>query len=379
MASEFDLSRSMILARDTRGKGLLAQVRDIASLMWSRRRITAEEYYRYQLYDDRRYDAEARGRFVGDACHLPLIRHTCDIRLWAIADDKIVAHTLLQALGAPVPQIYALIHPLRIVPQAPTLRNAEEVAGFLRDGATYPFFAKPVSGVRSEGIHLVRDFDSAADTVEFQDGTTEPVVEFAERLWKTEGQSKGDGVLLQEVLVPHPELARLTGPAISGFRVLVVINDEGPKVIGAMWKVIGGDAIADNTWRPDALLAAIDLDSGKVTRAVQAQGTPGEEVTHHPVTGEALVGAQIPHWSDVISLCETYAPMATKVRFQGWDIAICEGGPVVIEVNTGSSFQLTQLATGEGIATPEFDQFVKWASSVNETSPRGVEALTSRL
>ncbi len=379
MPDDFDLAQSMRLAQNTRGKGFVSQVRDIAALSLSRRRLSVEEYYRYRLYDDQRYDTEAKQRFLGERCHMPLIRTTCDLRWWAVTDDKAVGYTMLSALGAPVPRAYAIVHPHRLVPGAPTLRSEAEVAAFLRDGATYPFFAKPVSGVRSDDIHLVASHDADADSVTFHDGRTERVDAFAALLCAIEGQTRGDGVLLQEKLVPHPELARLTGPAISGLRVLVTMDVDGPHVIGAMWKVIGGDAIADNTWRPDSLLAAVDLASGEVTRLLRVRGVVVDELTHHPATGEALVGVTLPHWSEVVAMCERYAPMAHKVRFQGWDVAICEEGPRIIEVNTGSSFELTQLATGEGIATPEFERFVDWARSVNETPPKGMAALVSRI
>lgn len=376
---DFDLARSMQIAQNTRGKGFLSQVQEIAALSLSRRRITAQEYYRYRLFDDQRYDRDAKFRFLGERCHLPLVRNTCDLRWWAVTDDKVVSQTMLAAFGAPLPRNQALIHPFRILPEAPTLKSADEVTAFLRDGAIYPVFAKPVSGVRSGGTFLALRHDPEDDSVVFHDESRRSVESFAATLWSLEGQSQGDGVLLQDQLVPHPDVARLTGPGISGVRVLVTIEADGPRVIGATWKIIGGDAIADNAWRDGNLVGALDLETGEVTRVLRMRGVDVDEMTHHPATGEALVGARLPHWDEVVGLCRRYAPMAHKVRFQGWDIAICESGPVIIEVNTGSSFQLTQLAHGEGIWTDEFERFVAWAQSVNETPPRGMLALVSRL
>jgi len=379
VANEFDLASSMTLARDTRGKSFFAQVREIASLAFSRRRLTAVEYYRYGLYDDTRHDPVSKARFLGEECHMPLIRSICDLRWWAITDDKAIAHTLLQAAGAPVPELYAMLHPFRLAGSAPTLSDVEATAAFLRDGATYPFFGKPVSGVGASDVHLATGYDADTDELVFHDGTRRDVDGFAAHLWSVEGQTQGDGYLLQEVLVPHPELARRTGPAVSGFRVLVVIDADGPRVIGAMWKIIGGDAIADNTWREDAMLAHVDLDSGEVGRVVRVHGARIEELTHHPVTGEALAGFTVPHWTELVTVCRRYAGIAPKVRFQGWDVAICEQGPRIIEVNTGSSFELTQIASGEGVATEDFERFVAWAKEVNETPPKGLAAWSSRI
>ncbi|MEM6925337.1 MAG: sugar-transfer associated ATP-grasp domain-containing protein [Myxococcota bacterium] len=379
LADDFDLSRSMIRARDTRGKGLLAQVREIARLAFSRRRLSAYEYYRYGLFDDARYDPEAKSRFLGEACHVPLIRATCDLRWWAVADDKVVTYTMLKAFGAPIPTTVALVHPYRIFPDAKTLKDADALATFLRTEAVYPLFSKPVSGVRSLSVSLLAGYDADTDAVAMHDGSARRVDDFARELASTEGQTRGDGVLLQEVMQHHRELERLAGPAISSVRVLVTVEAEGPRVIGAMWKIIGGEQIADNAWRPGNLLASLDHRTGAVTRVVKADGTDVEEVSHHPTTSEKLLGVTLPHWDDVTALCTRYAALSPKVRFQGWDVAICDDGPRLVEANTGSSFMLTQLASGRGIADEDFERFVAWAASINETPPRGVQAYLQRV
>ena len=48
-----------------------------------------------------------------------------------------------------------------------------------------------------------------------------------------------------------------------------------------------------------------------------------------------------------------------KLRYQSWDIAICPDGPMVVEVNAGSAFNLSQLAAGRGILTDRFRAFLE--------------------
>lgn len=379
MAEDLDLVQSMAIARDTRGKSLPAQVAEIAQLSLSRNRLTPSEYFEYRLYDDHMHDAEAKRAFLGERCYYSIIRATCDIRWWAIGEDKVLGHAVLAAHGIPQPTTHALLHPYRVFPGAPTLRDAAALAAFLRDGMPYPFFHKPVSGVQSEGVHLVRSLDRASDTLTLHDGATETVDAFAARIEGMEGQFKGDGHLFQEVVRLHPELERRVGPAVSGVRVLVLIEDDGPHIVQALWKVIGGDQIADNNWRAGNLLADIDLDTGRVTRLVRGRGPETEELTDHPGTGERIVGLELPHWEATMELVRRYSGVAHKVRFQGWDIAICEDGPVVIEVNVGSALGLPQLASGEGFATERFRRFVDWAESVNETPVKGFARLFGRV
>lgn len=373
MADDNNDVGKLIVAASGSGKGVLGQLAEIARLNRTRNRIGAAEYYRYQLYDDGRFTPEAKRCFLGDRVHVPLIRAVNDLRWWAVCDDKVVTTTMLGAFGAPTPRSYALFHPFRILPGAPTLKTADELAAYLRDGMTYPFVQKPVSGVGSKNLRIVTRYDPAEDELHFQDGTQRTVADYADWVSRAEGQTKGDGQLFQELLTPHPEVLRLTGPGISGLRVLVVIDEGGPRIIRATWKIIVGGAVADNFWRGN-LLAAIDIETGAVTRVIKGKGPELTEVTEHPDTGETLVGAVVPHFEALRELVVRYAAIAPKVRFQGWDVAICEQGPVVLELNTGSAFDIVQLPHGTGLLDADFDAFITWAKGVNETPTKGLEA-----
>ncbi len=44
----------------------------------------------------------------------------------------------------------------------------------------------------------------------------------------------------------------------------------------------------------------------------------------HPVTGEVIVGFQIPFWNQIIELVKELAYVVPQVRYVGWNIAITE-------------------------------------------------------
>lgn len=55
------------------------------------------------------------------------------------------------------------------------------------------------------------------------------------------------------------------------------------------------------------------------------------------------------------------ALMFGGLAFQSQDIAITEDGPIVVEVNSGSSFTLTQMVSGEGMLDDETKAFFERA------------------
>ena len=73
----------------------------------------------------------------------------------------------------------------------------------------------------------------------------------------------------------------------------------------------------------------------------------GKEIQHHPDTGEALVGVQIPFWSEIIEMSER-CYKAIPLGYLGVDICIDETlGPLVLEVNGRPGLEI-QNVTGRG-------------------------------
>ena len=73
-----------------------------------------------------------------------------------------------------------------------------------------------------------------------------------------------DGYLFQEMLAPHPALAALIGRRVSTVRLIILLEDDTPAILHALWKIPVGDHPADNFWRPGNLLAALAAEDGRV-------------------------------------------------------------------------------------------------------------------
>jgi hypothetical protein len=124
------------------------------------------------------------------------------------------------------------------------------------------------------------------------------------------------------------------------------------------WKVPAGANVADNFWRPGNILCALGPASGTVRRAVRSHGSSLEEIETHPDSGARILGFTLPCWREVVSLTLDAARSFAPLPFQGWDVAVCPDGPLLVELNAGSDFGLPQLATGRGLADETFAAFL---------------------
>ncbi len=68
---------------------------------------------------------------------------------------------------------------------------------------------------------------------------------------------------------------------------------------------------------------------------------------YHPVSGVKMIGFEIPFWIEVKKMVTECALRIPKSAILGWDIAITENGPCIIELNgRPSAGKSAQIATG---------------------------------
>jgi hypothetical protein len=365
---EFDMAASLKQARDELGKSYFSVVREMFALSRGIGNLHPQEYFYYQLYDDQKYTWEEKMAFFGKQASLELDANYLKNAWTHVTADKLVLSALLSGYGFPVPTTFAVYHRFRENGGATSLRDAEGVAAFLRSGAVYPFFSKPVGGTNSLGVAAVEAYDRAADSLRFKGGRVASVDDFTQAI----GAHAKDGYCFQRPLRPHPELVGLCGDRMSSLRVFILQDSDGPEILRASWKIAVGDNPADNFWRPANLLAAIDVASGRVTRVVQGAGPKLVELEAHPDTGARLLDVELPLWTEVRDCCLRGANTLPNCHVQGWDVAVTDSGPVLIELEgDGGHPQMVQLAQGRGLYSGSFKTFYDRRRAAAESEGKG--------
>ncbi|NBH60262.1 hypothetical protein D1155_01060 [Anaerotruncus sp. 80] len=146
--------------------------------------------------------------------------------------------------------------------------------------------------------------------------------------------------IVEGYLIQHPDMSRFSKRAVNTLRVVSVFKDDEVHILYAAFRMAGGDAVVDN-FHNGGVLALIDLESGKVmTDAIDLSGKIYET---HPATGEIIKGFQVPYWDEVKALIDKAGRIVEGVGYVGWDIAVTESGPVLIEGNTSPAPNVLQL------------------------------------
>jgi hypothetical protein len=159
---------------------------------------------------------------------------------------------------------------------------------------------------------------------------------------------KGDYGLVEEYIIQHPDINRLSPSAVNTVRIITQINNEGAVDILGCRLRISVDSSVDNMAAGN-LAAHIDEDTGMVTGpGVYSDITKADE-KFHPVTKVKIPGFQIPFWSETLQMVKNAALRHPQNRSIGWDVVITPKGPGLIEGNHDWCKLLWQLPVKKGL------------------------------
>lgn len=154
--------------------------------------------------------------------------------------------------------------------------------------------------------------------------------------------------LVEEFIVQHPSLQALSPSAVNTVRIFTQLTESKEVVILGCRLRISINSKVDNLAAGN-LAAPIDEKTGVVYGpGVYSDITKPEEHTH-PVTGLSIQGFQVPFWKESIDLVKQAATKHPQNRSIGWDVAITEHGPGLIEGNHDWCKLLWQLPVQKGL------------------------------
>ena len=359
------------MVAEKHGKSYQQVLMELAKTAFGPGKLSFNDYLTFRLFDDAALAGADKAQFVGlDAARRIWLTANFDQDWWGVMQNKLAATTLLGGYGYPVIPTLALVSDCLDMRSAPLLRDAAALANFLRDPTHYPLFGKPMDSLRSLGSASFDRYDAATDVLVTPHGAHVAVEAFAAEVV----QNYHAGYILQRRVSPHAAIRAVAGDRLATVRVLTIRDSQGARVHRAVWKIPAGSNVADNFWRGN-LLATLDLENGRVVRAVRGTGLNQEIVERDPDSGAALVGFEIPCWDEVKALACAGAGMLGGIRLIGWDIAVTDAGAVIVEPNYTPDFDMLQMADRRGMLDQPFLAFLDECKAAARAAKRRLQQI----
>ena len=186
------------------------------------------------------------------------------------------------------------------------------------------FFAKPYIGESGKGIEKIKVTDFA-DTKE---------------LWNYVMREDKNFGVIEEVVIQHPDAARIYPNSLNCLRVVTLVHEGKPNILYAVFKMGNNGGFVDNL-ENGGLACHFDLDKGEII----GQGHTSALINYdaHPATGIKFVGYKLPYMDEVKEMVKKAAMKLPEFRYVGWDVCLTPNGPAIIEGNDYPAYDFPQL------------------------------------
>ena len=333
LASLWFTIRNGSLTSQRYGRGIAAQFADQLKLYVSDG-VLPPWYYIFRLHEDRSRAGTYIHRFETKPCYFPLLKR----RRGSPLNDKEKFAQFAAAHGIPCA-------PTRVV-----LRGERPVGSLPQQD----LFVKKVVGRGGRGAER---WDFVNGRFQNMEGLRLSVEELIDRLVS---RSRKTPLLVQPRMKPHGELRPITAGALPTVRVLTCLDErQAPEVVAAMFRTsIGSNATVDNL-HAGGIGALVDLQTGALSKSsnLGSHARLGW-FSCHPDTDAPIEGRILPRWEEAKQLAlQAHSQFADRIVV-GWDVAILDDGPIIIEGNGNPDLDILQRFMTQGFRNHRFGELL---------------------
>jgi hypothetical protein len=172
--------------------------------------------------------------------------------------------------------------------------------------------------------------------------------------------SQREPYLVQPRLVTRSDLRDLSGAALSTIRVMSCINEAGAfEVTDAVFRMSRGEASVVDNFHAGGIAAAVDLATGTLGRATDLRlGLTPSWCERHPDSGGRILGRRQPLWPEVLALVARAHAVFDSRAVIGWDIALTDAGPVIVEANGAPDVDILQRTQHRPLGNERLGQII---------------------
>lgn len=153
---------------------------------------------------------------------------------------------------------------------------------------------------------------------------------------------RGSEYLVQKQLVQHPDIDRINPSCVNTIRIVTIVgkNSHNPRVLAAFMR-FGNGRINDNV-ATGGHGVCISIDGSLIGPGIGHK----DALEEHPITHVRFEGHKIPFWEDVQKLVLRAHMCILDIPTIGWDVAITQNGPVLVEGNENWEIDGVQAVCG---------------------------------
>lgn len=156
---------------------------------------------------------------------------------------------------------------------------------------------------------------------------------------------KNNNLFIEEYVKQNKEINRLCKESVNTIRIMTFAYNGKSEIVYAAMRIGNGVNNVDN-FHQGGMGCKIDLDKG-----ILIGDAYDKDLNHfkvHPKSKVKFDGFKIPYWEEAKKLVLDASKVNNNIHMVGWDVAITDDGPTLIEGNRRPGFDLIQVLSKRG-------------------------------
>ena len=287
--------------------------------------LNADEYYEFEF---EKQSPDFRKTFLGLNEQRYYLDYLNPKKYYSLARNKYLAHKMLENTGVQKTPLYCYYCPEGVfVSNNDIASNISDVVRILKSKNITSCVIKDTENSHGEGVMVIK-------RIEYQDN--ECLLHcFNEKIVKLSSVLGKYPLLFEGVIKQSKQVESFNESSVNTIRFMTTLYPSGEaRVIATFIKIGRKGKCVDNAGDGGNVDACVDIESGKLKYVIQYDGVRNiKNITHHPDSNNQLEGIVINNWQQIKQQVSCFQKSFPYIKAAGWDIAITENGPVVIEVN----------------------------------------------
>ncbi|MCH5221525.1 MAG: hypothetical protein J1F05_04250 [Muribaculaceae bacterium] len=284
-----------------------------------------------QEYIDFRLDLQPesfRQSFLGLNEQRYYLDYLNPIKYYSLARNKFLAHKIFEGTGIKTSKLYCYYQPEGKTIESDSIANdLLGVIKILKEKKVTECIIKATESSHGNNVYAVVEITYGDDNCSLKlHNNTE--ISLSSIIGKT-------ALIFESMVRQTSQLASFNSSSVNTVRFMTALYpDNKARLVATFIKIGRAGACVDNAGNGGNVDACIDIDTGELKHAIRFDGWDKiTDITNHPDSGARIDGVRIENWDKIVEDVLHFQECFPYIKVAGWDIAITDDGPVVIEVN----------------------------------------------
>lgn len=287
--------------------------------------LTIDEYYNFEF---EKRDDSFRKSFLGLDEQRDYLDYLNPIKYYILARNKYLAHKMLENTGVRKSVLYCYYNPeATYIESDECAGDIQNVLRILKKKNVNSCVIKTTESSHGDNVWVIKAID-------YQENDA-MMTRFDEQKIMVSEILGSEALIFESVVHQTKQFSDFNTSSVNTVRFMTTLWPDGTaRIVATFIKIGRAGKCVDNAGGGGNVDVCVDTETGEIKYAIQFDGWKNiKEIEKHPDSGNQLNGIVIENWDSIKAEILKYQQVFPYCKAAGWDIAITDDGPVVIEVN----------------------------------------------